>query len=349
MTTEELAKLIGVSRVTVSKVINGADGVSEKTANKVREYIDKLNFVPNSGARSLVGKRERIIGLFSAYSESNSGAGENITSHFATEMINLVVSEAQKKDYKTLVQLTKGTNEIREIEHMLQSQMVSGAILLGYDTGNREITALAEKDYPLVLVNQERDSFRRNVAVVNMDDQASAVFAIAKLVQFGHRNILYLGCNRQRLPAIHRNEGVASAKIKFQQHIDRLTEIDCNFDENLAYSKVKELYSGGGNKPTGIFAANDLMAIGAMNALKDLSFKIPGDVSIIGFDDISISRYLSPKLTTMHCDFRKIAAACVESVISLIDGTATERHKELPVEFMERETLGYAKTDSNQH
>ncbi len=349
MTTEELAKLIGVSRVTVSKVINGGGGVSEKTKRKVKEYIDKYNFVPNSGARSLVGKKERIIGLFSAYSESNSGAGENITSHFATEMINLVVSEAQKKDYKTLVQLTKGTNEIREIEHMLASQMVSGAILLGYNTGNSEISALAEKDYPLVLVNQERDSFRQNVAVVNMDDQASAVFAIAKLVQYGHRDILYLGCNRHRLPAIHRNEGVASAKIKFEQYIDRLTEIDCNFDESLAYSKVKELYSGEGQKPTGIFAANDLMAIGAMNALKDLSFKIPEDVSVIGFDDISISRYLTPKLTTMHCDFKKIAAASVESVISLIDGKETERHKELPVEFMERETLGYAKTDSNKH
>lgn len=349
MTTEELAKLIGVSRVTVSKVINGAEGVSEKTAKKVREYIEKYNFVPNSGARSLVGKRERIIGLFSAYSESNSGAGENTTSHFATEMINLVVSEAQKKGYKTLVQLTKGDTEVREIEHMLASQMVCGAILLGYNTGNKDILALAEKNYPLVLVNQERDSFRENVAVVNMDDQASAVFAIAKLIQYGHRDILYLGCNRHRLPAMHRNEGVASAKVKFQQHIDSLTEIDCNFDENIAYSEVKRLYSQEGKKPTGIFAANDLMAIGAMNALKELGLAIPQDVSVIGFDDIAISRYLTPKLTTMHCDFKRIASASVESAIALIDGQETQRHKELPVEFVERETLSYAKPDSNQH
>ena len=349
MTTEELAKLIGVSRVTVSKVINGAEGVSEKTAKKVRDYIEKLNFVPNSGARSLVGKKERIIGLFSAYSESNSGAGENITSHFATEMINLVVSEAQKKNYKTLVQLTKGDDEIREIDHMLASQMVSGAILLGYDTGNKNILALAEKDYPLVLVNQERDSFRQNVAVVNMDDQASAIFAIAKLVQYGHRDILYIGCGRHRLPAMHRNEGVASAKVKFQEHIDSLVEIDCNFDENTAYKKTKEIFSKEGKKPTGIFAANDLMAIGAINALKDLGYCIPEDISIIGFDDISISRYLTPKLTTMHCDFRKIASECVGSVISLIDGEEAERHKEIPVQFVERETLGYAKTNSDQH
>ncbi len=347
MTTEELAKLIGVSRVTVSKVINGADGVSEKTQKKVKDYIEKLNFVPNSGARSLVGKKERIIGLFSAYSESNSGAGENITSHFATEMIHMVVSEAQKKNYKTLVQLTKGDEDIREIEHMLSSQMVSGAILLGYDTGNKKILSLIEKDYPLVLVNQERDSFKENVAVVNMDDQASAIFAIAKLIQYGHRDILYLGCGRHRLPAMHRNEGVASAKIKFQEHIDSLIEIDCNFDENIAYKEIKRIYSKEGKKPTGIFAANDIMAIGAMNAIKDLGLHIPEDVSIIGFDDIAISRYLSPKLTTMHCDFRKIARTSVEAVISLINGDETERHKEIPVEFMERETLGYAKINNN--
>ncbi len=343
MTTEELAKLIGVSRVTVSKVINGADGVSEKTARKVKEYIEKYNFVPNSGARSLVGKHERIIGLFSAYSETNSGAGENITSHFATEMINLVVSEAQKRGYKTLVQLTKDQSEIRAIDHMLAGRMVNGAILLGYDTGSREVMELAEHDYPLVLVNQERDSFRPNVAVVNMDDQASAFFAIAKLVQYGHKDILYLGCGRHRLPAMHRHEGVSSAKVKFQESIDRLTEIDCNFDEQRAYAEVRNIFSGDGWKPTGIFAANDIMAIGAMNALKDLGLSIPQDVSVIGFDDISISRYLSPKLTTMHCDFRKIASASVEALISLIDGTATHRHVELPVEYVERETLGYAK------
>ena len=91
------------------------------------------------------------------------------------------------------------------------------------------------------------------------------------------------------------------------------------------------------------------MAIGAMNALKDLGYRIPEDVSIIGFDDISISRYLSPKLTTMHCDFRKIASESVESVISLIDGEEVERHKEIPVRFVERETLGYEKTNSDQH
>lgn len=344
MTTEELAKIIGVSRVTVSKVINNAGGVSSAAEEKVRKYIDKYNFVPNSRARSLVGKQEQILGLFSGYSDSNSGAGSSITSHFATEMINLVVSEAQKCDYKTLVYLTNKEGDIKSIERILSSCMVRGAILLGYSTGSQEIKDLAEHGYPLVLVNQERDSYRENVAVVNMDDQASAFFAIAKMVQNGHRNILYLGCDRPRLPALHRHEGVASALVKFRSQIDRLTEIDCDFSEEKAYAAIMRAYSQEGEKPTGIFAANDIMAIGAMNALKELGLRIPEDVSIIGFDDISISRYLSPKLTTMRCDFRSIASSCVRSLISLIDGLDAPRRTELPVEFIERETLGPARS-----
>lgn len=344
MTTEELAKIIGVSRVTLSKVINGAGGVSPKTEKKIREYIDMYNFEPNSKARSLVGKEEQIIGLFSAYSDKNSGAGDNITSHFATEMINLVISNAQKCDYKTLVYLTEREEDVKSIERILKSSLVRGAVLIGYDTGSADIRRFAECGYPLVLVNQERDSYYENVAVINMDDQVSAYYAIERLVQNGHKNILYIGCGRPRLPAIRRHEGVKSAAVKCQHQIEKLTEIDCDFSEEKAYHEIYRMYSSlEVDKPTGIFAANDIMAIGAMNALKDLGYNVPRDVSIIGFDDISISKYLTPGLTTMRCNFDKIASVSVNSLIDLIEHRDVVRHVELPVEFVERGTLGMAK------
>ena len=344
MTTEELAKIIGVSRVTLSKVINGAGGVAPKTERKIRQYIDKYNFEPNSKARSLVGKEEQIIGLFSAYSDKNSGASNNITSHFATEMINLVISNAQKCDYKTLVYLTEREKDIKSIGRILNGSMVRGAILLGYDTGSADIRRLAERGYPLVLVNQERDSYYENVAVVNMDDQVSAYYAIEKLVQNGHKNILYIGCGRPRLPAIRRHEGVKSAAGKCRCQIEKLSEIDCDFSEEKAYREIYRMYSNlETDKPTGIFAASDIMAIGAMNALKDLGYDVPRDVSVIGFDDISISKYLTPGLTTMRCNFDKIASVSVNSLIDLIEHRDAVRHVEIPVEFIERGTLGKAK------
>lgn len=341
MTTEELAKIIGVSRVTLSKVINGVGGVSPKTEAKIRKYIDEYNFEPNSKARSLVGKEEQIIGLFSAYSESYSGASKDISSHFATELVNLVANSAQKRGYKTLVYLTDGEKDVKSIERIFNSKLVRGAILLGYNTGNEDIERIGKHGYPIVLLNQERDSHYKNTVAVNMDDQISAYFAIEKLVERGHKDILYIGCNRQRLPAIRRHEGVRSALEKYRNKIDSLVEVDCDFNEQRAYDETKKIFGNKkSKKPTGIFAANDVMAIGAMNALKDLGFKIPDDVSIIGFDDIPMSKYLTPGLTTMRCGFDLIATTCVNSLIDMIEGKEVVNHVELPAKFMERGSLG---------
>ncbi|MCR5427706.1 MAG: LacI family transcriptional regulator [Lachnospiraceae bacterium] len=347
MTTEELAKIIGVSRVTLSKVINGVGGVSPKTEEKIRKYIEEYNFEPNSKARSLVGKEEQIIGLISAYSESYSGASKNISSHFATELIHLAVNSAQKRGYKTLVCLTDVEKDVRSIERLFNSKLIRGAILLGYNTGNEDIERIGKHGYPIVLVNQERDSRYKNTVAVNMDDQVSAYFAIEKLVERGHKRILYIGCNRHRLPAMRRHEGVMSALQKHKDEIESLTEIDCDFNEEKAYNETKRIFDDKtGKKPTGIFAANDIMAIGAMNALKELGYDIPGDVSIIGFDDIPVSKYLTPGLTTMSCNFEQIAATAVNSLIDLIEGAEVVNHIELPAEYVERGTLSEPKKDN---
>ena len=340
MTTEELAKIIGVSRVTLSKVINGVDGVSPKTEEKIREYIEKYNFQPNTAARSLVGKEEPVIGLFSAYTESNAGAGEEITSHFATELINLVVNEAQKLGYNTLVHLSGGSTDVQPLDGILGKKLVRGAILSGYATGSREVKKLIAKGYPLVLINQERTSTAENMAVVNMGDRKAAFEAIEKIVESGHRRILYIGCNRTRLPAIRRAEGVKKAVEKYSDRIDEFIEIDGDFNEEKAYTEVLKLYGTGSEKhPTAIFAANDIMAIGAMNALKELNISIPGDVEIIGHDDIQISKYLSPSLSTMRCDFREIAREAVKALVGMIENDKTQKNIELKTEFVERESF----------
>lgn len=340
MTAEELAKIIGVSRVTLSKVINGVGGVAPKTEEKIREYIEKYNFEPNTAARSLVGKEEPVIGLFSAYTESNAGVGEEITSHFATELINLVVNEAQKVGYNTLVHLSSGSSDVRSLDGILGRKLVQGAILVGYDTGNKEIKDLIAKGYPLVLINQERSSFSENMAVVNMGDRKAAFTAIEKIVENGHKKILYIGCKRSRLTAIRRAEGVNDAYGKYKNKIDSIVELDGDFNEEKAYIEVKNFYKNVGNdRPTAIFAANDIMAIGAMNALKELGIKIPEEVAIIGHDDIQISKYLSPALTTMRCDFREIAGAGVKALIGLIENREVEKNVELATLFVERGTF----------
>lgn len=339
MTMEEMARIIGVSRITLSKVMNDKEGVSEKTRERVKEYIKKYNFEPNSQARSLVGKKEPIIGFFTTYSEESSGS-THITSHFATELVNLVVNAAQKRDYKTLVDITGGDDDFSDIERYLSSGLVRGAILLGYATGNKKLERLSQKGIPLVLINQEEETDLPNIMTVNMNDEVWAFEAIERLVKLQHKRILYIGCSRNRLPAMCRAHGVHRACDMYKDQILSYQERNGDFNEDLAYDITKEIFSAGGETPTGIFAANDLMAIGAVNALKDMGIRIPEEVSVIGFDDITFSRYLTPSLSTVHCDFRMIAEKSVKTLIDSIEGKKVQRHQELDLEFIERESLG---------
>lgn len=251
-----------------------------------------------------------------------------------------MVNAAQKRDYKTLVDITGGDDDFSDIERYLSSGLVRGAILLGYATGNKKLERLSQKGIPLVLINQEEETDLPNIMTVNMNDEVWAFEAIERLVMLQHKRILYIGCSRNRLPAMRRAHGVHRACDMYKDQILSYQERNGDFNEDLAYDITKEIFSAGGETPTGIFAANDLMAIGAVNALKDMGIRIPEEVSVIGFDDITFSRYLTPSLSTVHCDFRMIAEKSVKTLIDSIEGKKVRRHQELDLEFIERESLG---------
>lgn len=342
MTMEEMARIIGISRITLSKVMNNKNGVSEETRQRVKEYIERYNFEPNSQARSLVGKKEQIIGFFTTYSEE-AGGNTHVTSHFATELVNLVVNAAQKRGYKTLVDITPKEDDFSEVEKYLNSGLIRGAILFGYASGSPNLEYLSRKGVPLVLINQEVTLDLPNISLVNMDDETWGYQAIECLVKLNHRRLLYLTCSRRRLPIKRRAHGVKRALEAYKDQILSFQECNGEFNEDLSYEIVKKIYTQEGEKPTGIFAANDQMAIGAINALKDLGIRVPEEVSVIGFDDISISKYLTPALTTIHCDFKEIADRSVEALIDSIEGKVEKSHQELPLEFVKRESLAFHK------
>ncbi len=338
MTMEEMARMIGVSRITLSKVMNGKEGVSEETRNRVMEYVRKYNFEPDSSARSLVGKKEPIIGFFTTYSEE--GGKTHITSHFATELVNFVVNAAQKRGYKTLVSITQKEDDFSEVEKYMNSGLIRGAILLGYATGSSDLQYLSRKGIPLVLINQEEEMELPNISLVNMNDEPWGYFAIESLVKRNHRRLLYITCSRRRLPIRRRTRGVRRALADFQDRILSFEECFGEFSEDVSYEEVRKIYAERGEDyPTGIFAANDQMAIGAINALKDLGMRVPEDVSVIGFDDISISKYVSPALTTIHCDFKEVAEQSIAILTDCVEGKAGKCHRELQLEFMMRESL----------
>ncbi len=341
MTMEEMARIIGVSRITLSKVLNGKDGVSEETRQRVNEYIKDYNFTPNSQARSLVGKKEPIIGFFSNYADDMVD-DNHVSSTFATEMINHAVMKANSRGYKTFLSISDKKDDFYEVERYMASGLIRGAILLGYSSGSSALKYLSNKGIPVVLINQEAEIEYPNISLVNMADENWGYHAIESLVQNNHKRLLYITCSRRRLPITRRTQGVMRALEQYKDKIISVEECNGEYSEDISFEMVKKIYSTRGtDKPTGIFAANDQMAIGAINALKSLGIRVPEDVSVIGFDDIPVSRYLSPALTTVHCDMRKFANKSVDILIDCIEGKAEPCHYEHQLEFVMRETLAY--------
>jgi len=347
MTTKELADIIGVSRITLSKYLNGKPGISKKTQEKIAKYVDKYDFAPNSYARSLVGKQEKIFGFFSSFTETSEGES-NITSHFATTFTADILSVAQKYGYKVLVSLTKEKDSVTEIKQIFSSSLICGAVLFGYETGDQQMAEFGKSGYPVVLINQEEKTEFPTVSVVNMDDEECGAKAVDYAVRNGHRRILFVSSHLRRLPAIRRERGILRSYARHNEahDIDQFIVRNADFKENLAYQSVVELYKGKRLEelPSAIIASNDLSAIGCINALKSLGVRVPEDVSVLGFDDISIARYFTPSLTTFHADIAMMAEKTVSTLVAMMEGREKSGTFDIPLTFVERDSFTKAQS-----
>ena len=179
-------------------------------------YIKEYNFEPNSQARGLVGKKDKIIGLFTAF-KSEFGEERHVPTDFPSEMLGLITAEAQQYGYKTLVSIARSVDDFATIEKMLNSDVVRGAILMGFETGSNLTEAWSSIGYPMVLINQEERFLGNNVSLVNQNDEDGTYKAVELLVEKGHKRVLFLGTSLNRLSARRRQKGALRA---FEQYKD---------------------------------------------------------------------------------------------------------------------------------
>lgn len=337
MTTAELAAEIGISRVTLSKYLNGRGGVSEETAQRIEKHIQQSNFAPNSSARHLAGKKEPIIGFFSLYTTVAEGESR-ISSHFSTEFTNCFLVAAKTHGYKVLVSISSQEEVVGEVARFFSSGLIRGAVLFGCENGTK---LRYSADCPMVLINQEETIPGPGVSLVNMADEESAAFAFEELLSKGHRRFLYIGSALKRLPSMRRRRGVLSAYERSKALVESFDTFDADFSEDISYKKTLGFYQGRKDYPTAVIAANDLSAIGAIRALGTLGIRVPGDVSVIGFDDISVSSYFNPPLTTFSDNTPLLAGKTMEEMLALFQGSGG-RDIEVPMEYKSRDSVAEA-------
>lgn len=313
MTAAEIAKIAGVSRSTVTGVINDYPFISDETKKKVRAIIEEYGYVPNSAARHLVGKKPKIIGLFLYLVED-----VQTTAYFSSLIVD-VISRAQFFGYSVMTSLIKDFQP-QQIVNFLQNGSIRGAIISGGTTDETEVSGLVDSVFPIVFVDKllsDRDISGRK-SLVNRNNVKGAYLATKYLLDMGHTDIVYIHGIPNRLASIERLQGYKKALQDSGQEVIPEHILQGDFSDNTAEKLINDFVTKK-HLPSAIFAINDMSAIGAIRALKKKDINIPDDVSVVGFDDLLIASEIDPKLTTIRANTDMVAMEAVERLVKMLE------------------------------
>lgn len=327
-TQSDVAKLAGVSQTTVSLVLNNTETVSipDETRLKVLDAIQALSYIPNSAARMLRTNRTFTLACIIP----------DITNPFYPTFVSGIQAEAELNGYDVIIYNTHGSaeKEGRTIRSILEGR-VDGVIGVFFYSQAHDLSPLFEQNIPVVRLEVRRHRGGSwPLDNIFVDNVKAAFTATNYLISRGYRRIAMI--TGQDGPRNARKEGylqaLESAPEPYQPWMQEVTV----FDEEGGYTGMQAIFEKG-EIPSAVFAGNDMMAIGAMNAIRDSGYSIPDDIAVMGFDDITAARMVSPTLTTIRqCQDeigRRAAAVLVErlSQEEMFDGRVIEMPFELIV------------------
>ena len=329
-TIYEIAKIAGVSPTTVSKVINNYPDVSDKTRAKIKKILDEENFLPSPQAQFLSTKKTWTLGI--VYFE-NLGVG--LTHPFFSGVIEAFKRQADKYGYSLLFGSKNDRLKNDTFLEYFKYKSVDGIAIICTDPNDKETLELIESDFPIVVI----DMFNEDTSTVASDNMDGCYLAVKYLYDLGHRRIAHIiGASKSDNWASNiRRKGYEKAMERLGlEVIDGYIADGINFDVSGGYRAMKELLKLK-EIPTAVFAAADKIALGAIDALKDEGLSVPGDISIVGFDDIELARYVTPRLTTIRQNREEIGKTAVDLLVKQINGkTKLKINKIIPVELIER-------------
>lgn len=305
MDIQQVAKHAGVSTATVSRVLNGSPKVRKETSERVRRVIDELNYVPNTSARSLRIGRSQLFGLIVS----------DIKNPFFPDLIDQFESLAASRGIDVIFTHTNYDSErLATCIRRLVERNVDGIAIMTSEVDEQALRISTQGNVPVVLLNQP--SLRESYSTVLVDYTRGYREAVEHLKKLGHKNIVFLtgptelGSVRRRQKAFETAAKRSGISVRDKQLLvgDMRVEGGRTAMEGLLQRKPR---------PTAVVAANDLMAVGAMQAALAAGLRVPEDISIIGFDDLPIATIMHPQLTTIHLSRHEIAGEAFEQLLQL--------------------------------
>lgn len=329
---EDIAREAGVSRATVSRVINNEAYVSEKTRQRVQAVIEKLGYTPNTRGRILATGRTNIIGVIIPQSLATVFDDQF---YFPT-LLNGVAQAANQRNYAMLLWIQESnTDEERFYDRILKNHLMDGVLLASTQHDNPFIPRLLDMGIPLAMV-EHPNQWADQINFVTIDNQAAACLATKHLYQQGRRKIGHITGALNNIDGIKRLEGYKQALNELGIPYREEFVFEGNFESRSGYVGMRKLLDA---HVDAVFCANDQMAVGALKALDELGVRVPGDIAIVGFDDLPTSE--RNKLTTIHQPIHTKGAQVTHLLLDQIEGISTgARHVLLPTHLVIRETCG---------
>ncbi|MEK7442838.1 MAG: LacI family DNA-binding transcriptional regulator [Chloroflexota bacterium] len=328
-TSQDVAKKAGVSVATVSRVLNGSPLVTESVQHKVLHAVKELNYQPNRTAQRLRAGRSRVIGLIIS----------DIQNPFFTSVVRGIEDVAYQDGYSLILCNSDEDPEKEKLYiNVMRSEEVAGVILASASEAAPQVDDLITYNIPVVAVDRQiADKQIDSVLAANIEGAREAV---AYLIKLGHRHIGFVGLPLTHTPGKERYEGYSLA---LREHNLKLsTDLVCIADakQQGGYEHTRDLLA---NQPhiTALFVANNLMTLGALNAIRERGLKIPDEISVIGFDDMPWASLLQPPLTAVAQPTYELGQRAAE----LLLGRLKERNKpavleHLPTQLIVRGSTG---------
>ncbi|KEI71498.1 LacI family DNA-binding transcriptional regulator [Endozoicomonas elysicola] len=325
-TIKDVAREAKVSISTVSYAINGNERISEETRKRVLEVAKRLNYVANGNAKMLKQKKTRAIGLF-----FNSWFGP-----IYSEIARGIERTVHKMGYDLVACSLYGEEHSTAYKY-LRDRMVDGAIVLTNSFDDQFLHSVASEDLPLVVLDREIQA--PHIYSILIDNFGGAFAATKALISSGCKEVYFFSGPQDSYDNQKRLDGYIAALGYFNVEFNKDFIIPADFTEESGYQQMKALLAKG-IAPRAIFSGNDEMAIGIIRAAREHGVTIPGDLRLVGFDDIRESEMTVPALTTISHQKLEMGTLAAETLFSAINGDDNiDSPKIIPTNLIKRETL----------
>ncbi|GAE37384.1 LacI family DNA-binding transcriptional regulator [Halalkalibacter akibai] len=327
-TIYDIAKKTGFSITTVSKVLNNYPDVADKTRKKIMEAVNEMGYFPSSSARTLSTKKSWSIGVVF---DEESG----MQHPFFNAVIESFRKSVEKNGYDLLFASSKIGNDSKTYLDHFQYRGVDGVVVVSSNMNDPDVEKLMNSDIPSVVIDLDS----RGASVVFSDNQYGSELAVDYLFSLGHRKIAHISGHQEGFVGVQRLVGYQNAMKKYNLEIPVQYIVNGGYFTYEGGQKAMNELLSLDERPTAVYVAGDLMALGAIEQIRQKGLEVPKDISIVGFDDIHFAQYTVPALTTIRQDTAQIGKTAANLLIEQISDKKKQYMSiKIPVSLVERKS-----------